>query len=72
MKVYHTKIEKWKRAKDYGKTLGALLTDLSKACDCLDHETLIAKLNSYDFSLPALKPVYGYLVNRKQRTKLTF
>ena len=46
------------------------MTDLSKAFDCLDHELLIAKLNAYGFSLPALKLVHDYLSNRKQRTKV--
>ena len=46
-------LEKWKRSVDNGKAFGALLTDLSKAFDCLDHELLIAKLNAYGFSLPA-------------------
>ena len=63
-------LEKWKRAVDSGQMFGALLTDLSKAFDCLDHELLIAKLNAYGFSLPALKLVYDYLSNRKQRTKV--
>ena len=49
---------------------GALLADLSKAFDCLDHALLIAKRNAYDFSLPALKLVHDYLSNRKQRTKV--
>ena len=49
--------------------LGALLTDLSKAFDCLGHELLIAKLNVYGFSLTALKLVNNCLSNRKQRTK---
>ena len=35
------------------KVFGVLLTDLFKAFDCLDHEPLIAKLNAYDFALPA-------------------
>ena len=61
---------KWKRAVDSGQMFGALLTDLSKAFDCLDHELLIAKLNAYGFSLPALKLVHDYLSNRKQRTKV--
>ena len=63
-------LEKWKNAIDKGKCLGALLTDLSKAFDCLFHELLIAKLHAYDFSLPALKLVQSYLLNRKQRTKI--
>ena len=63
-------LEKWKRAVDSGQMFGALLTDLSKTFDCLDHELLIAKLNAYGFSLPALKLVHDYLSNRKQRTKV--
>ena len=63
-------LEKWKRSVDYSKMFGALLTDLSKAFDCLDHELLIAKLNVHGFSLIALKLVHNYLSNRKQRTKI--
>ena len=58
-------LEKWKRAVDSGQIFAALLTDLSKAFDCLDHELLIAKLNPYGVSLPALKLVQDYLSNRK-------
>ena len=51
-------LEKWNRAVDTGQMFGALLKDLSKAFDCLDHELLIAELNAYGFSLPALKLVH--------------
>ena len=44
--------------------------DLSKAFDCLNHELLIAKLEAYGFSRSALKLVYDYLSNRKQRVKV--
>ena len=62
--------EKWKNSVDKGKTFGALLTDLSKAFDCLPHDLIIAKLNAYGFSLSASKLTHNYLSHRKQRTKI--
>ena len=44
-------LKKWKRSIDKEKNFGALLTNLSKGFDCLDHELL----NAYGFMLPALK-----------------
>ena len=63
-------LEKWKRAEDNGKVFGILLTDSSKAFDCLSHELLLAKLHAYGFSISALRLIYSYLANRKQRTKI--
>ena len=63
-------IGKWKSAKDKGKSFGAVLTDLSKAFDCLPHELILAKLHAYGFSLSALRLIQSYLSNRKQRTKI--
>ena len=47
-------LEKWKSSVDKSRVSDALLTDLSKAFDCLDHEHFIAKRNAYGFKLPAL------------------
>ena len=63
-------LEKWKSATENKKVLGALLTDLSKAFDCLSHDLLIAKLNAYGFSMSALGFVHSYLKNCMQRTKI--
>ena len=60
--------EKWKNTVDEGKYFGVLLTDLSKAVDCLTHELFKAKLHAYGFDLPALKRIQSYLSNRKKRT----
>ena len=63
-------IEMWRKAIDEHKVAGAILTDLSKAFDCLSHDLLIAKLEAYGFDKPALKLIRDYLKNRKQRTKV--
>ena len=64
-------LEKWKSAVDNKRNFDGLLTDLSKAFDCLPHDLLLAKLNAYGFSLPALRLVQSYLSNRKQRIRGT-
>ena len=63
-------IEKWKKSLDIGGVFGALLTDLSKAFDCLPRELLIAKLDPYGFDKSSLKLIHSYLSNRKQRVKI--
>ena len=54
----------WKGATDNNKTFGALLTDLSKAFDCLRHDLFIAKLHTLD----SLNILQNYSSNRKQIT----
>ena len=51
-------LETWKEATDNNKAFGALLTDLSKAFDCLSHDLLIAKLHAYGLNLALGKRYY--------------
>ena len=62
--------EKWEKGIDSGRAFGALMTNLSKAFDCLSHELLIAKLDAFGFDKKSLKLIYSYLSNRKQRVKI--
>ena len=63
-------IEKWRESLDQGGAYGALLTDLSKAFDCLPHELIIAKLYTYEVDMPSLKLMNSHLSKRRQRIKI--
>ena len=52
------------------KRCGALLTDLPKAFDCLNHQLLIAKLDACGFDLKSLNIILSCLSGRKHRTKV--
>ena len=55
-------IAKWKETFDKGGLGGALLTDQSKAFDCIKHNLLIAKLAVYGFNSRSLRFVFSYLM----------
>ena len=63
-------IEKWRKTLDKGGETGAILTDLSKAFDCIDHNLLIAKLDAYGFEKQSIDFLHSYLKKRKQITKV--
>ena len=63
-------IEKWRKCVDNNGKAGVLLTDLSKAFDCLVHDLLIAKLHAYGFDYQAIKLLYNYLSGRLQRVRV--
>ena len=65
-----TLIEKWKLSLDKNGYAGAIIMDLSKAFDTINHDLLIAKLNAYGFEKNALILIKSYLDNRWQRTKI--
>ena len=62
-------IEKWKKAVDNGNVFGAILMDLSRASDCLPHDLIFAKLNSFGLDLTALNLIHNYFAKRKQKIK---
>jgi hypothetical protein len=66
--IYFT--ESLRNSLDQNKHVGCVLMDLSKAFDCLNHDILINKLESYNVSTTSCKYIKSYLSNRKQRVKL--
>ena len=63
-------IEKLRKSLDSGGASAALLTDLSKAFDCLPHDLIIAKLHINGIKKGSLNLLFSYLKNRKQRVCL--
>ena len=64
-------IERLKKCLDKkGGIYGAVLMDLSKAFDTINHELMIAKLKAYGFDNSALEIISSYLSDRWQRTKI--
>ena len=58
-------LEKWRQSLDQGLVFGVLLTDFSKAFDCLSHELLAAKLSAYEVDISAVRFIYDCLTNWK-------
>ena len=62
-------IEKMKTSRGNKQFCTAILTDLSRAFDCICYDLLIGKLNAYGFDKKALKLIYDYLNGRSQKIK---
>ena len=60
-------VEKWRQCLDNGGVRGALLTDLSKAFDCILHDLFITKLAAYSFDYNSLQMLQSYLSNRENK-----
>ena len=63
-------MKKIKKALDNKEYCGFLLTDMSKAFDCVKRDLLIAKMHAYNFDYSVLPLIHLYLAERKQRTKI--
>ena len=62
--------EEWRKNLDDDYIVGGVLMDLSKAFDCMPHDLLIAKLDSYGLDRNLLKYINSYLDNRKQYVRI--
>lgn len=51
---------------DKNHVVGGVLTDLSKAFNCIPYDLLIAELSIYGYNGNTVKCIYTYLKNRKQ------
>ena len=65
-----TMLEKWRESIDKLVCFRALLTDLSKAFDCIFHDFLITIIHANGVDLKSLQFLYSYLNSRKQRIKI--
>ena len=63
--------EKMKEARYNNKVFTPVVTDLSKAFDCLLDDLLIAKLHAFGFDLKSLRDIHAYLNDRVQVTKVS-
>ena len=62
--------EKWKQVLDSKGYGTAVLMDLSKAFDTINHERLIAKLHAYGFTKKSLTIIFNYLSDRWKHVKI--
>ena len=63
-------IEEWREYLDKDFVVGAVMTDLSKAFDCIPHDLLIAKLEAYSLGEKTLSYIFSYLRNRNQCVRI--
>ena len=69
--VFVKLIEEWRKNLDGNYIVGGVLMDLPKAFDCIPHDLLIAKLDSYGLDRNLLKYINSYLDNRKQCVRIS-
>ena len=62
-------IDKWKKTVDSNNAFGVILKDLLNTFDFICHDFLVSIVQAHGLS-NNLKIIQGYLLNRKQRTKI--
>ena len=64
-------LQKWQKCLDASDGIvRALLMDLSKACDCVNHDLIITKLEAHRVAENSLRLIQNYLFQRQQRVKV--
>ena len=63
-------LEKWKNILDNNEYAGAVLMNLSKAFNTINHDFLIAKLHTYGVSKEDLTLIASYLSDRWKHVKI--
>ena len=64
-----TLTETWKKYLDNNESFEALLTDLSKAFHCVNHELLVAKHHANGLDNSSVRLIRSYLNNRRRRVR---
>ena len=62
--------ELWRALQNKGQKVGAIIMDLSKGFDTLNHKLLFKKLQAYGFDKKSISFIESYFTNTKQRTKI--
>ena len=63
-------IEKLRKIRDEKGVFTAVLTDVSKTCDCIPQRLLVAKLSGCDFEMKSIAFISAYLKNQKPKIKI--
>ena len=63
-------LQKWQKKLDSSGIVGTILMDLSKAYNCLPHDSIRAKFEAYGLDTNSLRFLFVYLSCKKQRTKM--
>ena len=62
-------LRRWQKELDNSGLVGTILMDLSKVYECLTHDLIIAKFETYGLNNSSLNLLLDYLTSRKQRVK---
>ena len=63
-------LQTWQKKLDASGYTVTVLMDLSKACDCLPHDSIIAKIEAHGFDNISLKLFHSYFSSRNQRVQI--